>query len=464
MKKILALLGSMGLVATSAMSVVACFGQNEQINQHQEISTLARERAKSLIIADQFGLDHQQVFNHLQNLTNAQTTSRYNEIFNETSINAFNINGKVGATGGILNQIINDNFQITDQTILDLIARMTNNSDNQAEKDRIKNTTGAEQISIILNTLATSVDSILGAGLGSVVGTVSGILPGFINADLISQITNISGKIKDVITNISQTSVQSILRALKNGSDLTTLQYYYEVLDENRFFTVAQMQAQMAFSLVNFFGYGIEKDYKEFVTINPSSPNTINYEGVSAKLFEFIKSGKISKFDFNLNLEKTVENLVRFVTILNTLLSLYRTPEIVYSSTGDYSQHLFSETETNDQFMTAINRKRIDTLNINLKGFNFGELIANLQYYLGGDQETGQYHFQKLIYILLSDGTFVGNSSLINLLLAGVAQVELGITNKTEVDSLRSIIGGNVIKRIVNNQRLRLKSIIDGKL
>jgi len=417
-------------------------GNNEQINQ------LALARAKSLVIAENYGLDHKLTHNVIQ-----KNQTDYNNLFNDKSINQIenpdiNLKGTTGRKGSILDLFANGN-----ETVLEGINNLPESikgilGANDLEED----TTGGELIANGIETIFPLISGLIGgiSNIGSLLGMVTGLLGDTklnIATDVINDIQNKFNDFKE--NSFSEQYVKPILHALVVGSDLT------------RFADLAvdQMYAGLVFAFVNALGYGLEDDYEEIDIVSQSKILNGKFNSSANYIHEnLIKNKRISNFDFKRDPAKIIENILTFVSILNAILTIYRTPEVDFNKPleegKNRSQYIFSDELKNDDFVLSKAKTLVKDTNLNLKAFNIAELLVNVRYYLSGSS----YSLQKLLYILLFSGRLnsVSPSPLIDLIFAILDKEMSGIA------IAKSVISTNVFKKLVNNEQLALDKIFNG--
>jgi len=458
------------------------------LTQEEQFSKFALERAKSLVLAENYGLDHKSTHDVIK--SSSQNSSKYDQLFNDKSINEIKnsdlkLQGTVGKKGSIFDLILNDNTKSISDSLKDLPSELQLILGTNKFEDGMS---ASEEVTVILDSVLVWFSTILG-GIWNTGGLLS-IIPGILDMinvlpDAITGIQNSFNEFKE--KPILKEKVQPILRGLAVGSDLTRF--------EN--LTVNQMYSALIFSIINVLHYGFENDYQEPDIVEQSKNGNYN-EAVNYLINKFLTDNKEKKvipkstseesnqtdekvpdekvpdekvpdekvkedtgFSFDRNLGKIVENLITSATILNTILSIYRTPEInLNTEPGEgktRSEYLFSNEQTNDDFVRAKSIIVVKDLKLNLKGLNLGEFVTNIKYYLGGSQHS----LQKLIYIMLFSGTkgAVSYGSPLFEFIFTLINVKWLKLSWFELSAAKVLILNYIINPIANNKLLPVKVI-----
>jgi len=408
MKKILSILASLTIFASTTVTVISCTtnGSNpyhnnpnynpNNSNQTEEtkkaIEQAMEARIKAAILTDNYHINKQQTqdvaFRHISN-TEQNLKTTYNTFFDESSLDhvttkEIDLNGNLGFEGGMINPILNQ----------------VNLSD--FFKEIIKNITNIDLNSQDLKTqivqIFTTIRDILQGFSASAIADKLPILITKIPSGIMDMIPKIIGNTLSDVTQsfvntfANRSVVETILNGLVQGSDLSRFANS----------TVATLFDAFFVNLTNLVGFAIDEKY---TAIDDTA--TVNFDQLGEYWYNNRK--KLSEFSFTKNLPGTVEKLISTLAIFNALLTIYKTPTIL--PTDD--QHLFDNQTTNDEFVANMQTKTLASFEFDLTKFHLGQLISNSVYYLGQTNLVGQQRFQKLLYITLFNGDLSSDDSKI---------------------------------------------------
>jgi len=266
------------------------------------------------------------------------------------------------------------------------------------------------------------------------------------------QVQNISNSVDGFVKGqINQNYIQPIVKGIITGVDLS--RFANKTLDV--------MMAQMSNQIINALGYALRDNYKPIIALND------DVSSAASTLKEMITNKEFKNFKFNRNTEKFIESVTSVVAMLNHVLTIFKTPKASFS-VKEPQLHLFDDAKTNDEFAEDIYKKDMQTLvgQEALKGLNINELISNLLYFVGGNNNNAQYRLQKLMYALFYQGNKI--SSLTNFGVSTGINIALG--KHSWAQDIIEIVGGinskvgRVVNSFVNDQPLPFKAFFKTRL
>jgi len=438
------------------------------IGQAEEINKLALEKAKSLIIAENYSLDHKIAHDFIikqkgQSVLQKDDQNDYDKFFNDKSVTQIrDSNLDLKGSGGRIKNIV-DIFFPNGLNIIDI-------EDAKKLPDELGGILGVKNweegisqsgiLTKIINNVLTLITTVFSSGnLSGIFSLIPQILGGFeILSDAIGDIQK--GFNEFMENSLPKETLEPILDGLITGTDLTR---FNDV-------TVDRLYAIVIFSIINALGYALEDNYNEIDVIAQSRAINKKFESSA----NYIVNSDFSSFDFGRNPAKIIENILTAVTSLNTVLSFYRTSEIDFNSIPvgkktpetpekesneskeikSRSEYLFSDELTNNEFVEKNAKLLVKDLGLNLQGLNIAELLTNIRYYFSGSE----HHSQKLLYVLLLSsqrGGIVG-SPLYEFLFT--------LLNKKmpEIPTLvGSLLVSNALLQLLNNQKLKIDKLLN---
>ena len=433
MKKLLAILGSLTLAATSSSTLIACGGMlqvrkalapilNYFNNSQNNLVGASFQKAKSVIIDDQFGIDQTKTLEILNGFSAQENIDNYDAhdgTLSSTSIlkdvmgkylgtntvdngavmgKNVHLGGHLGTESGLesllpaqfkpyLRQflswiksgnLVNSPFW----NMQDLNRTLTNVDDIFKSGGEGVNLILDQLIKLINNQFNIDLKSVLTTWLPKIINTINGVM----NGDKISQL-------RSLLPNINALYQQALSTALQ---DISAANLTFKDLNQKLFSLMVQILEQVVVltpdANLDNLGTGLDDEEKflttflnqlikgqSLTTVDLSNPTT--WAGLLKPVFEFIIISNVyfQQFD-SLKSYQVVDH-----------------------------QHLFSASEDNYTFLSELKDVKVsDSVVFKDQGVNLNYFVANLNYFLGSLQnfdQTSEYRLEQLLFLLFNDAS-----------------------------------------------------------
>jgi len=472
MKKFLSLLAALTLTGSAALTVVSCADSEntppyrnkdyfpEDLHQSEAEKLAINEaviaRLKAAILTDIYQINKQQTRDVAFRAFSGQEKNLQKTFANhfdeenflasatKNQVLAINLNGNRGYNGGMLDYILNDlrlnglvNFLKTFLNI-DLASQQT--------KDKIYQ---------LLGTGRDVLQVFTGEHLAK-------NLPGYfkkIPSDLLNKLPDDHDP--NGIRSLLPASVQTLINAflptkqldivldgLAKGTDLSAY----------KDFTLAQIGDAIVVNFVNFYGYGTNPEFQPFDPLTLGQSGDLNR--VSAYLYEH--HNDLEKFDLKPKMEVGLESLLKFISLFNCAMTVYKTPTVQPKD----DQHLFNESQDNETFVAEIQTKVLSSFNLDLTHFNLGTLVDNFVYFFGQPKaENQRIAMAKFGYLLTYHGVISKTNPLPSFWKLVFGMVQANPATKSTGEQLNQMyqetFGPQMLKPIFANQGWKLADIKD---
>jgi len=427
------------------------------------INQIVEARTKALILSDQFGISQRLAYKQI--VENDQTIpNEVNDYFHKNPLEGvdvgsnINLKGYVGEYGGLFG-LLGLNSETTLPEGLELGSILEGIKDLPGGYKEADSSLIFSNISQILNIGLEFLSALEIVFVFEIIPIIGGWISDFAP---IGTFTKIKDQFNELVeNNLSKEMVGSFLDAFKNGTDLTPL-----AAAEN--LTLLNFQAAMVFGLFNTLGYAVDPAYEEFDVVKEVSKKEVSYDKLAKVFAKWLDKKIFDKLDFNLNPTKIIENLLLTINILNHLLTEYKTPEIdFYNAPANKkrSDHIFSDTVINNEYMRDKSKQLVKGIKTNWNGFNIGELLSNIKYYLGADKAILKYRLQQLSYLLLSSGDDYApiprllETFVLDQVYAQVPSWILWSVKTAIKNAVKAVMYEYFIHQLVNNWKVKIQSI-----
>jgi len=352
-----------------------------RVGVNDQIQTQLNQQLQVLMLAQKFGFSQTELVKLL-----GVDTKGFNNSFDATSLKALTkdkkFNQTLGEPGALISLLFGNMMKITNPVITKLLNGALGMHVTGDEYSSAEITKALEFFMRYLTPF------LKGINFANMVQEVGAILPSvkLDDSQLNSLTTGVDGFVNG---NVNQKYVQPIIKGIQSGLDLT--RFADKTLDV--------LMVQMVNQIVNALGYALRDEYQPIIGLDGEITHAVT------TFTKMITNKEFKNFNFNRNPEKFTESASSAIAMLNHILTIFKTADVL--PTGEQaSQHLFSNEQTNDEFAKAIYKKDLQTLvgSEALKTLNVNELLSNLLYFVGGNNEQAQYRLQKLLYILLYQG------------------------------------------------------------
>jgi len=429
MKKILAIVGSFALFASTSTTVVACVDNtvsNEQTDNEkydntpeiQEITRNAVDRMKSVVLADQFQLSDDL---NWAGIVDYDKTNNYTTLFDEDSVKTsekFRVN--LDGTGGEPNILAKQLVGLIINGIGNLPIPGLDGLINGLNLDDY-----IDQFGDIVTLLPKTITSMPLQQLVTLVPTVIKFLGGLV----MGLIGDPAGNTLNLLAEVISTALESALKnygvndLIKTLIDATDVEIYKDL-------SFHDLSRRMWMSLLTTIGYGVNSSYVsnptneiDYITNPTDGKVSSNSKRVAAKIGSILKPVKEGETKEPI---KPIEGEEReFLGVLKYAISTVKMLEIYLQFFGEDfftlipdvkdwtpdkgNEHLFSKTKTNREYFHSLREAKVSTLTQVKSGINLSFVWKVLKTFVGtpADKESGPM-FQKLLNALLTDYQITG--------------------------------------------------------
>ncbi|ATG97210.1 MOLPALP family lipoprotein [Mesoplasma lactucae] len=441
MRKLLAILGSVSLIASSSSAVVACTSTKETNKVNDETyfnNNLANmmgagfDKAKALILDDQFGISQTQTLKGLSNIKASKTNPDFNP--NDGNLNNHSMSGDV-ISKYFGNQVIGDKA-ITGKNIsygnqngeMDGISALIPDQIRPIYERVISVFKGSETFIepfMNANSLNQNLDGIynLASGFGTTVNDLINKLLQALKVDVSGFNKSISGAITSVNGVFGSEVVNQIRNVLTHvGNDYDTLvnNAHKDITDNvHKFSDIRGYVDTQIESILDHIVDFDSDDGLEIPFMISSLQTTGTLTSLEAKIITLVDT-LIKKQNVPINPAlkgidaKSAETAL--MPLLQPIVSLIMVSNVAFQKLDQYKdyepidkEHLFDAKIKNYDWLntfsdTAINDQTSPVLAD--KALNINYFVSNLNYYFGKIQDADDqatYRLQQLLFLLFND-------------------------------------------------------------